>query len=118
MPVRTTRRSSGPAPSPPRKRDRFAVAPEEGLSQALQAAQAGNEKLRQAVEIMRVALETIVVAEYDHQERRETTARDLRKMATNGLNEYSRLTGQNWRTEKLRGSLAGDRSLDGQDAEG
>lgn len=92
--------------------------PRLGLPDPLDAAQEearlakeGNLKLSRAVDTLRGALETIVIAEMDHSTGLPTTALDLRQLAVTGLNAYSQLTGQNWRKHKLIGSYAGDRNL-------
>lgn len=95
-----------------------AVAPREkppiGLPDALEAAQEscrlaqeGNLKLSTAVDYLRTALETIVIAEVDRTTGRPTTTRDLRGIAIEGLNAYSQLSGQNWKRHKLVGNWAG-----------
>lgn len=86
--------------------------PLEAAQEAARHAQEGNRKLALAVDAMRSALETIAVAEIDRATGLPVTARDLRQLATEGLDAYSALTGQNWRRVKLTGpSRAGDRSM-------
>ena len=80
------------------------------LSDPLVAAQAGAHKLSLAVDALRSALETIAVAEYDHEAGRPVSAQDLRAMAVQGLDAYSAIAGQNWRRHPIIGSRAGDRS--------
>ena len=75
------------------------------------AAKAGNLKLQAAIDVMRTTLETLVLMEWDRTEDRPVTADELRKAAIAGLNQYSELTGQNWRRAKLIGDRSGDRSL-------
>lgn len=70
----------------------------------------GNRKLSMAVDGMRTALETIVIAEMDNATGVPVTLRDLKSIATQALDEYSRMTGQSWRRHKIIGSWAGDRS--------
>ncbi len=74
-------------------------------------AKAGNQKLAKALEVLRGTLETIVVAEFDHTTQLPTTARDLRMLAAQGLDEYSRLVGQSWRRNPLIASRVGDKDL-------
>ena len=115
------------APKPkPRARQKPAAAPGEkpsiGLPDPLQAAQEealhakeGNHKLALAVDALRSALETIVIAEMDYTVKppQPIGPMQLRTLAIEGLDAYSRLTGQNWRLKrnKPQGSWAGDRSL-------
>lgn len=82
--------------------DPLLVAQEEALN-----AKAGNAKLQRAVDALRAGLETITVAEWDRVERREVTANELRKMAIKTLDEYSSLTGQSWRRNRIVHSHAG-----------
>ena len=93
--------------------------PSIGLPDPLEAAQEearhakeGALKLSRAIDAMRGALETIVVAEVDLKTNLPVTAVQLRSLAVEGLNEYSRISGQSWRRHKLIGSWAGDRRLD------
>lgn len=85
--------------------------PLEAAQEAARLAREGNHKLCGAVDALRTALETIVIAEYDSHTRAPTTTADLRKLAIEGLNAYSALTGQSWRRNKLIGSYAGDRNI-------
>ncbi len=87
----------------------------EASREEIALAKEGNLKLQRAIEALRATLETIVVAEFDHHRETRVSAQELRTMAREGLNEYSRLTGQNWQRHKLVGSRAGDRSLAGLD---
>jgi len=79
--------------------------------EAMRHAQEGNVKLARSVDVMRVALETIVVAEIDNTTGQPVTAQELRGLALTALETYSRLTGQNWRRTKVVESRAGDRNL-------
>lgn len=84
------------------------------LSAALEEARhakEGNHKLSLSVDALRTGLETIVHAEWDRVTNQPVTPRDLRAIAVNALDEYSRLCGQNWRRNPIRESFAGDRSL-------
>lgn len=74
-------------------------------------AQEGNVKLSRAVDILRGALETVVMAEMNLKTQLPTTTEELRGIAIEGLSAYSRLTGQSWKRHKLIGSWAGDRNL-------
>lgn len=85
--------------------------PLEAMTSAYRNAQEGNLKLQRSIDAMRQGLETIVQAEFDNETRLPTTATDLRKLAIETLDAYSRLTGQSWRRHKLIGSYAGDRNL-------
>ncbi len=90
--------------------------PLEAAQEAARNAQEGNLKLARAVDALRSALETIVVAEWDNTTNSPVTAKDLRGMAVEGLDAYSRLTGQNWKRHKLIGNWAGDRTLSNLEA--
>lgn len=85
--------------------------PLEAVQESLRCAQEGNAKLQGAIEALREALETIVVAEVDRRTGLPVSALELRSLAVQGLDAYSQLTGQSWRRTKLRGSFVGDRSL-------
>lgn len=85
--------------------------PLEAAREVARHAQEGNHKLAMAVDTLRTALETVVMAEMDLTTKRPTTTGDLRAIAVNGLNAYSQLTGQSWRRHKIIGSWAGDRDL-------
>lgn len=87
------------------------VDPLYAAQEAARCAQDGNLKLAKAVDVMRAALETIISAEWDHEAGRAVSPQDLRNIALSAMNEYSGLTGQNWRRAKLIGSYAGDRNL-------
>jgi hypothetical protein len=100
----------------PRAKRALTEKPKLGLPDSLEAAQEsarlaqeGNLKLTRAVDALRTALETIVAAEWDHRMNAPVTPKDLRELASNGLDTYSQLTGQNWRLpkNKLQGSWAG-----------
>lgn len=73
-------------------------------------AQEGAYKLQKAVDALRTGLETISVAEFDHEQRIPVSSSQLRAMAVATLDEYSRLVGQNWRKHPLIGNRAGDRN--------
>ena len=111
------RRAQIPAPedlvpaSPPTKPSIGVPDPLDAAREELRHAKEGNLKLQRAIDGMRQTLETIVAAEFDHHRGQPVTAVELRTMATEGLNEYSRLTGQNWRRHKLIGSRVGDRDM-------
>lgn len=85
--------------------------PLEAAQEAARNAQEGNLKLARAVDALRTALETVVVAEVDNTTGLPVTALQLRQLAVEGLDAYSRLTGQNWKRHKLIGNWAGDRTL-------
>lgn len=53
----------------------------------------------------------ILLAEIDNATRLPVTTRDLKGLAVEALDKYSQVSGQDWRRAKLRGSLAGDRSI-------
>jgi hypothetical protein len=97
-------------PSPLTKPSIGVPDPYEAYLEELMHAKEGNLKLQHAIEVLRSTLETIVVAEFDNRSQLPVSAQELRTMAAEGLNEYSRLTGQNWRRHKLIGSRVGDRS--------
>jgi hypothetical protein len=86
--------------------------PLEAMTSAYRNAQEGNLKLQRSIDALREGLETIVIAEVDNATRLPTTAADLRRLAVEALDAYSRLTGQSWRRHKLIGSYVGDRNLD------
>ena len=90
--------------------------PDASSQEALRLAKEGNLKLCKAVDVLRAALENITLAEYDRVARCPVAASDLRRMAVEGLDAYSRLTGQSWRRHKLQGSYAGDRNLNNVEA--
>lgn len=81
----------------------------EAAQECARLAQEGNTKLARAVDILRGAMEIALMAEVDNQTGRLVTLQDLRGILSAGLDEYSRLTGQNWRSpkNKLVGSWAG-----------
>lgn len=114
---RARKRSRGFALMPPmlqassQKRDLPPLDPLEASQEEARHAKEGNLKLQRAVDTLRTALETIVVAERDNRTGLPTTTQDLRGIAVAGLEEYSRLTGQSWRRHKLVGNWAGDRNL-------
>jgi hypothetical protein len=93
--------------------------PKLGLPDALAAAQEearhakeGALKLSRAIDALRTGLETIVIAEVDNRTGLPTTTKDLRGIAVEALNAYSRVSGQSWKRHKLIGSWAGDRDVD------
>lgn len=81
--------------------------PLEAAQEAARLAQDGSLKLSRAVEALRTALETIVVAEIDRSTGRPTTTVDLRGIAVAGLDAYSQISGQSWKRHKLIGNWAG-----------
>lgn len=81
--------------------------PLEAAQEAARLAQEGSLKLSRSVDALRIALETIVMAEVDNQTHMPVTTRDLRGIATSGLNAYSQISGQSWKRHKLVGSWAG-----------
>lgn len=87
--------------------------PLEAAQEAARHAQEGNRKLSLAVDALRTALETITVAEIDHETGLPVSARDLRQLAVDGLDAYSQITGQNWRSPRNRivATRVGDRNL-------
>lgn len=70
--------------------------------EAARHAQEGNTKLARAIDALRECLQIIVVAEIDNQTKLPVTARDLRVLAAEGLDAYSALTGQDWRSPRNR----------------
>lgn len=86
--------------------------PLEAAQEAARLAQEGNVKLSRSVDAMRLALETIVIAELDNRTGLPTTTRDLRGIAVTGLDAYSQISGQSWKRHKIVGNWAGDRNLD------
>lgn len=106
----------------PRGKRDLADKPKLGLPDPLEAAQEGerlakegNLKLSRAVDALRTALETIVIAEVDRTTGLPTTTRDLRQIAMSGLDAYSQVSGQSWKRHKLIGNWAGDRNVDAFD---
>lgn len=79
----------------------------EAAQESARLAQQGALKLSRAVDFLRTALETIVIAEVDLSTGRPTTTRDLRDLAIEGLNAYSQISGQSWKRHKLVGNWAG-----------
>lgn len=108
-PKASARREPGPAEKPKLP----ILDPLEAAQETARCAQEGAHKLGRAVEVLRQGLETLAVAEYDHEEGRPLGARDLRRIACETLDAYSALSGQNWRNprNKIVGSRAGDRDL-------
>lgn len=97
--------------------------PRLGVPDALEAAQEsarlakeGNLKLSRSVDVLRATLETITQAEQDRQTGLPVSAKDLRMLAVQGLDQYSQISGQNWRRNPLIGDRSGDRSLEGLEA--
>jgi hypothetical protein len=85
--------------------------PLEAAQEAARNFQEGNTKLARAVDTLRTALETIVIAEIDNETGLPVSSSDLRKLATEALNAYSIIAGQSWKRVKLTGpTRAGDRS--------
>jgi hypothetical protein len=70
--------------------------------EAARHAQEGNTRLARAIDCLRECLQIIVVAEVDNQTKLPVTARDLRALAAEGLDAYSALTGQDWRSPRNR----------------
>lgn len=85
--------------------------PLESALETARNAQEGNLKLSRAVEALRTGLETIAFAEMDNSTGLPVSATDLRGLAVNALDAYSRVCGQQWRRHPLVGSRAGDRDL-------
>lgn len=79
----------------------------EAAQESARNAQEGNVRLARAVDALRTALETIVVAEMDRTTGLPTTTKDLRGIATAGLDSYSQISGQSWKRHKLIGNWAG-----------
>ncbi len=79
----------------------------EAAQEAARLAQEGNLKLSRSVDVMRTALETILQAEVDNRTGRPVTTKDLKELATEGLDAYSQITGQSWKRHKLIGNRAG-----------
>lgn len=94
----------------PRRKPKLGVPDSlEAAQECARLAQEGNVKLARAVDILRGAMEIAIIAEVDNQTGRLVTLQDLKGILSAGLDEYSRLTGQNWRLpkNKLQGSWAG-----------
>lgn len=85
--------------------------PYEQAREAARLAQEGNLKLCRAVEVLREAMELAIMAEVDNTTGQMVTPKQLREILTVGLDEYSRLTHQSWRRNKIVHSRAGDRDL-------
>lgn len=81
--------------------------PLEAAQEAQRLAQEGNVKLARSIDVLRMAVETIVSAERDNTTGLAVTAEDLRGIAIAGLNEYSRVSGQSWKRHKIVGNWAG-----------
>lgn len=84
--------------------------PLEAAQEAARNAQEGNVKLAKAVDILRLGLETLVIAEFDNLTKLPLSVRDLRQLAADTLDAYSTHVGQDWRAKrnKLTGAtLAG-----------
>lgn len=104
--------------APPSNGVAQAERPKIGLPDPLEAAREearhakeGALKLARAIDALRTALETIVIAEVDNSTGRAVSVNDLKGIAIGGLDEYSQQTGQSWHRHKLKGSYAGDRNL-------
>jgi len=65
-------------------------------------AQEGATKLARAVDVLREGLQTLVTAEMDYSAKppMPVSAHQLRAIAVETLDAYSRLTGQNWRNPR------------------
>ena len=85
--------------------------PLEAAQEAAAKAQKGNVKLSRSVDVLRTTLETIAVAEMDHETGKPVSAPELRALAVAGLDAMSAITGQNWRRTKIVSSRVGDKSL-------
>lgn len=88
-----------------------ALDPMEQAREAGRLAQEGNLKLCRAVEVLREAMELAIMAEVDNTTGQMVTPKQLREILTVGLDEYSRLTHQSWRRNKIIHTRAGDRDL-------
>lgn len=102
-----------PAPAEPKLKPN--LPPLDELAQAQEAARhalEGNGKLQRGCDVLRKVLQTIMIAEMDMQTRLPVTAQELRTMAAEGLAEFGRFTGQDWRAARNRvvESRAGDRN--------
>ena len=80
----------------------------------------GNGKLQRGCDVLRKTLQTIMIAEMDMQTKLPVTARDLRTLAAEGLAEFGRLTGQDWRSPRNRvvETRVGDRNQATLEGEG
>lgn len=85
--------------------------PMEAAKESARVAQEGNLKLCRAVEVLREAMELAVIAEVDNTTGQPVSAKQLREILVTGLDEYSRLTHQSWRRNKIIHTRAGDRDL-------
>lgn len=85
--------------------------PMEQAREAARLAQEGNLKLCRAVEVLREAMELAIMAEVDNTTGQMVTPKQLREILVTGLDEYSRLTHQSWRRNKIVHTRAGDRDL-------
>lgn len=72
----------------------------------------GNRKLTLAIDGLRLAVQEMELAEWDHVKKREVTAADLRRMATEALNQYGRSTKTPPSRRRIVPSHVGDRNLD------
>lgn len=88
-----------------------ALDPMEAARESARVAQEGNLKLCRAVEVLREAMELAVMAEVDNTTGQLVTPKQLREILVTGLDEYSRLTHQSWRRNKIIHTRAGDRDL-------
>ncbi len=100
----------------PRAKKASVDKPKLGLPDSLEAAQEcarlaqeGNHKLARCVDALRTAAELVVIAEVDNRTGAPVTTQDLKGIMIAALDEYSRITAQNWRSpkNKLIGSWAG-----------
>ena len=100
-----------------KKPDLPALDPLESALETARCAQEGNRKLSLAVDMLREGLERVAHAEYDHQTGTPVSAQQLREIAAETMDAYSRHTGQNWRLAKNKvvHTRAGDRSLNNID---
>ena len=85
----------------------------EVLRSDVQAFRAGNRKLTMAVDELRKGLETIITMEWDYELKRPVDAEQMRAVAEEALQAYSRISRQNWRLPRNRvvESRAGDRDI-------
>jgi hypothetical protein len=108
--VRGTRKTAARPAVAPNITQKPPLPPLDPLEQAQEAArlaQEGSYKLSKAVDVLRATLETIVQAEVDRKTGLRVNTQDLRGIAVSGLDEYSVISGQNWRRSKLLGNWAG-----------
>lgn len=72
--------------------------------EAAQLAQEGNTKLARAIDALRECLQNLVEAEMDYTVKppQPVQAHQLRALAAEGLEAYSTITGQSWRSARNR----------------